>query len=202
MSQRRREPVRCAWARNPLSIRYHDEEWGVPQHDDGKLFEFLVLEGAQAGLSWDTILKKREHYRAVFDGFDPQIVAGYDRRKLNQLLRDPGIVRNRLKLTSTRENARAFLKVQNEFGSFDAYIWQFVGGRPRVNSWKSLRQVPARTEQSDAMSKDLRKRGFGFVGSTICYAFMQAVGMVNDHGRECFRYRELSGRQSVSGRGS
>ena len=202
MRERRKEPVRCPWARNPLSIRYHDEEWGVPQHDDGKLFELLVLEGAQAGLSWDTILKKREHYRVVFDGFDPQIVAAYDRRKLNELLRDPGIVRNRLKLASARENARAFLKVQKEFGSFDAYIWQFVAGRPRVNSWKSIRQVPAQTEQSDAMSKDLRKRGFGFVGSTICYAFMQAVGMVNDHWRECFRYLEISGRQSSSGRGS
>jgi len=202
MRERRKEPVRCPWARNPLSIRYHDEEWGVPQHDDRKLFEFLVLEGAQAGLSWDTILKKREHYRVVFDGFDPQIVAAYDRRKLNELLRDPGIVRNRLKLASARENARAFLKVQKEFGSFDAYIWQFVAGRPRVNSWKSIRQVPAQTEQSDAMSKDLRKRGFGFVGSTICYAFMQAVGMVNDHWRECFRYLEISGRQSSSGRGS
>jgi DNA-3-methyladenine glycosylase I len=201
MSQRSSEPVRCGWAHNPLLIRYHDEEWGVPQHDDRKLFEFLVLEGAQAGLSWETILKKRDRYRAVFDGFDPETVATYGRRKLNELLRDPGIVRNRLKLASARDNARAFLKVQKEFGSFDTYIWQFVGGRPRVNSWKSLRQAPARTVQSDAMSEDLCKRGFGFVGSTICYAFMQAVGMVNDHCRECFRYREISGRRRLSGRG-
>ena len=202
MSHRRSEPVRCGWARNPQLIRYHDEEWGVPQHDDRKLFEILILEGAQAGLSWETILQKRDHYRAVFDGFDPETVATYDRRKLNELLRDPGIVRNRLKLASARQNAQAFLKVQKEFGSFDSYVWQFVGGWPRVNSWRSLGQVPARTGQSDAMSKDLRKRGFAFVGSTICYAFMQAVGMVNDHWRECFRYREVSGRRSWSARAS
>jgi DNA-3-methyladenine glycosylase I len=191
MSKSSAAVVRCGWARNPLSIRYHDEEWGVPAHDDRKLFEFLILEGAQAGLSWDTILQKRERYRVVFDHFDPEIVAQYDPRKMQALLRDPGIVRNRLKIASARENARAFLAVRDAFGSFDAYIWRFVDGRPRVNSWKSLKQVPARTEQSDAMSKDLRKRGFNFVGSTICYAFMQAVGMVNDHWRECFRYDEI-----------
>ena len=191
MSKRSAAVVRCGWARNPLSIRHHDEEWGVPEHDDRKLFEFLVLEGAQAGLSWDTILQKRERYRAVFDHFDPEIVALYDRRKIQELLRDPGIVRNRLKIASARQNDSAFLKVRDEFGSFDAYVWRFVDGRPRVNSWKSLKQVPARTDQSDAMSKDLRKRGFNFVGSTICYAFMQAIGMVNDHWIECFRFREI-----------
>jgi DNA-3-methyladenine glycosylase I len=187
------EPIRCAWATNELSIRYHDEEWGVPAHDDRRLFEFIVLEGAQAGLSWDTILKKRENYRAAFDGFDPKRVARYDRRKIQSLLRDPGIVRNRLKIASVVQNAKAFLKVQEEFGSFDRYIWQFVGGRPRRNSRRSLKQVPARTEESDAMSKDQKKRGFTFVGSTICYAFMQAVGMVNDHLVDCFRYRQLKG---------
>jgi DNA-3-methyladenine glycosylase I len=192
----RREPaplVRCAWARNPLSIRYHDEEWGVPQHDDDRLFEFLVLEGAQAGLSWDTILQKRENYHAAFDHFDPQLVAAYDRRKLQSLLRDEGIIRNRLKIASAVQNAKAFLRVQNEFGSFDRYLWQFVGGKPQVNSWRSTRLVPASTPESDAMSKDLRQRGFNFVGSTICYAFMQAVGMVNDHCVQCFRYSQLGG---------
>ena len=183
--------IRCDWARNDLAIRYHDKEWGSPVHKDRVLFEFLLLEGAQAGLSWDTILQKRERYRVVFNHFNPEIVARYDRRKLQALLRDPGIVRNRLKIASARQNARAFLKVCEEFGSFDAYIWRFVEGRPRVNSWKSLKQVPARTEQSDTMSKDLQKRGFNFVGSTICYAFMQAVGMVNDHWVECFRFREI-----------
>jgi DNA-3-methyladenine glycosylase I len=187
------QPFRCAWATNELSIRYHDEEWGVPAHDDRRLFEFIVLEGAQAGLSWDTILKKRENYRAAFDGFDPKRVARYDRRKIQSLLRDPGIVRNRLKIASVVQNAKAFLKVQEEFGSFDRYIWQLVGGRPRLNSRRSLKQVPARTEESDAMSKDLKKRGFTFVGSTICYAFMQAVGMVNDHWVNCFRYSQLKG---------
>jgi len=182
------QPVRCPWASNELSIRYHDEEWGVPAHDDHTLFEFLILEGAQAGLSWDTILKKRENYRKAFDGFDPARVAGYDRRKIERLLRDPGIVRNKLKVASAVGNAKAFLQVQKEFGSFDAYIWQFVGGRPRVNSPKSMKQVPASTPESAAMSKDMKKRGFNFVGSTICYAFMQAVGMVNDHVVTCFRY--------------
>ncbi len=179
--------TRCAWAKNELAIVYHDEEWGVPVHDDGKLFEFLLLEGAQAGLSWDTILKKRENYRAAFDGFDAERIAGYDRRKVQALLRNTGIVRNRLKIAAAVQNARAFLAVQKEFGSFDRYIWQFVGGKPVVNSPKSMKEVPARTAVSDAMSKDLKKRGFSFVGSTICYAFMQAVGMVNDHAMGCFR---------------
>jgi DNA-3-methyladenine glycosylase I len=184
--------IRCSWAGNPLSIRYHDEEWGVPTHDDRKLFEFLVLEGAQAGLSWDTILKKRENYRAAFDGFHPVRIASYDRRKLQALLRDPGIVRNRLKIASAVQNAHAFLKLQEEFGSFDRYVWQFVGGEPKQNSRRSPKQVPARTPESDAMSKDLKKRGLTFVGSTICYAFMQAVGMVNDHLTDCFRWQEVS----------
>jgi len=184
-------PIRCRWARNPLSIRYHDEEWGVPQHDDRRLFEFLILEGAQAGLSWDTILRKRENYRAAFDQFDPNRIAVYDTRKLKRLLQDSGIVRNKLKILSAVQNAKAFLKIQAEFDSFDRYIWAFVAGAPRVNSWRSLKQVPARTAQSDDMSKDLRKRGFNFVGSTICYAFMQAVGMVNDHATDCFRYSQL-----------
>jgi DNA-3-methyladenine glycosylase I len=184
-----KQVVRCAWARNELSILYHDEEWGVPQHEDRRLFEFIVLEGAQAGLSWDTILQKRENYRAAFDNFDPAIIARYDRRKVRRLLANAGIVRNRLKIASAVENAQALLKVAEEFGSFDRYIWQFVDGKPRINAWKSLGQVPAHTAQSDAMSKDLRKRGFRFVGSTICYAFMQAVGMVNDHVVSCFRYR-------------
>jgi DNA-3-methyladenine glycosylase I len=181
------EPVRCAWARGELMIRYHDEEWGVPVHDDRKLFEFLILEGAQAGLSWETILNKRENYRAAFDGFDPKLVAGYDRRKVAQLLRNPGIVRNRLKIASAVQNARALLRVQEEYGSFDRYVWQFVGGRPKVNLRNAKNPVPASTAESDAMSKDLKKRGFNFVGSTICYAFMQAVGMVDDHAAGCFR---------------
>jgi len=184
--------VRCVWAQSELAIRYHDREWGVSVHDDDQLFEFLVLEGAQAGLSWETILHKRENYRAAFDGFDAQRMARYDRRKIAQLLKNPGIVRNQLKITSAVRNARALLRVQEEFGSFDRYVWQFVGGRPRVNSWKAHRQVPARTLESDAMSKALRKRGFNFVGSTICYAFMQAVGMVNDHVAQCFRYGSAS----------
>jgi DNA-3-methyladenine glycosylase I len=183
--------IRCGWARNELSILYHDREWGAPVHDDRTLFEFLILEGAQAGLSWDTILNKRENYRAAFDAFDPAIIARYDKRKLNALLKDPGIVRNRLKIESAVNNARCMLAAAEEFGSFDRYLWQFVEGRPRVNSWKSMSQVPARTAQSDAMSKDLRQRGFKFVGSTICYAFMQAVGMVNDHLVSCFRYSKL-----------
>lgn len=184
-------PVRCEWARNPLSIRYHDEEWGVPAHDDRTLFEFLILEGAQAGLSWDTILQKRENYRAAFDGFDPALVARYDRKQVNLLLKNPGIVRNRLKVASAVQNAKAFLQVQQEFGSFNEYIWQFVGGSPRTNTWKSLKQLPARTAESDAMSRDLKKRGFNFIGSTICYAYMQAVGMVNDHVVRCFRYSQI-----------
>jgi len=194
-----RDPIRCSWARNELAILYHDAEWGVPVYDDRRLFEFLILEGAQAGLSWDTILKKRESYRAAFDNFDPQLVARYDRRKIGSLLKDPGIVRNRLKIESTVRNAQAFVKVQDEAGSFDQYVWQFVDGKPRANAWKAGRQVPACTAQSDALSKDLRRRGFNFVGSTICYAFMQAVGMVNDHILDCFRYRVImksSGRPS------
>ncbi len=183
------ERVRCTWASNPLAILYHDEEWGVPVHEDRRLFEFLVLEGAQAGLSWDTILKKRENYRTAFDQFDPAVIARYRQNTLNRLLADPGIVRNRLKIAATVQNARAFLRVQQELGSFDRYVWQFVDGRPRINAWKSRRQIPASTPQSDAMSKDLKKRGFSFVGTTICYAFMQAVGMVNDHMVDCFRYR-------------
>jgi DNA-3-methyladenine glycosylase I len=187
-------PVRCEWARSEMMIRYHDEEWGVPVHDDGKLFEFLILEGAQAGLSWETILNKRENYRAAFDGFDAQRVARYDRRKLAQLLKNPGIIRNRLKIASAVRNAQELLRVQEEeeYGSFDRYIWQFVNGRPRLNSWKSKSQVPARTPESDAMSKALKKRGFSFVGSTICYAFMQAVGMVNDHAVQCFRHKTIA----------
>lgn len=183
--------IRCAWATGEQSIRYHDEEWGVPVHDDRRLFEFLILEGAQAGLSWSTILNKRENYRRAFDGFDPERIARYDRRKIKQLLADAGIVRNKLKVAAAIENAKAFLRVQEEFGSFDRYIWQFVGGKPRTNQWKSHR-IPARTPESDEMSKDLKRRGFKFVGSTICYAFMQAVGMVNDHAGQCFRYKPLS----------
>ena len=183
--------TRCAWAKNELAIQYHDEEWGVPVHDDRTLFEFLILEGAQAGLSWDTILKKRAHYRTVFDHFDPVRVARYTPRKVERLLADPGIVRNRLKVESAIKNANAFLAIQKEAGSFDAYIWQFIDGQPRRNTWRSLQEVPARTAQSDAMSKALKKRGFSFVGSTICYAFMQATGMLNDHTTDCFRYGEV-----------
>jgi len=183
--------IRCSWPSNDLSIRYHDEEWGVPQHDDRVLFEFLILEGAQAGLSWDTILQKRENYRPAFDHFDAKKIARYDRRKIAALMRDPGIVRNRLKIVSAVQNAKAFLLMQKEFGSFDRYIWQFVGGKPIRNAWKKGHRVPASTRESDAMSKDLKKRGFNFVGSTICYAFMQAVGMVNDHAVECFRHPEV-----------
>ena len=182
---------RCSWAKNELAILYHDREWGVPQHDDRVLFEFLVLEGAQAGLSWDTILRKRDNYRAAFAGFDPQKVAKFDQRKIESLMRDEGIVRNRLKVVSATQNAKAFLEIQKEFGSFDRYLWQFVGGKARVNKLKPAEQVPARTAESDAISKDLKKRGFTFMGTTICYAFMQAVGMVNDHLVSCFRYREV-----------
>jgi DNA-3-methyladenine glycosylase I len=187
----KKEQTRCSWASKVLSIPYHDQEWGVPSHKDAQLFEFLILEGAQAGLSWDTILQKRENYRAALDGFDAERIARYNSRKIQSLLRNPGIVRNRLKIASTIQNAKAFLKVQDEFGSFDKYIWQFVGGKPVTNRWRTGDRVPAKTEQSDAMSKDLKRRGFNFVGSTICYAFMQAVGMVNDHAVECFRYREV-----------
>jgi DNA-3-methyladenine glycosylase I len=192
MKPKSSEIIRCNWARNPLAIRYHDEEWGVPQHDDRILFEFLILEGAQAGLSWDTILAKRENYRAAFDGFNAKRIAAYDRRKLASLLRDPGIIRNRLKIASAVQNAKTFLRLQKEFGSFERYIWRFVDGEPRVNAWRPGQQVPARTAESDAMSKDLKKQGFNFVGSTICYAFMQAVGMVNDHHVKCFRYAEIT----------
>lgn len=184
-------PNRCEWAATPLSIRYHDQEWGTPVHDDTRLFEFLMLEGAQAGLSWETILKKRENYRAAFDGFDPQIIAAYDEVKIAALLANPGIIRNRLKIVSAIRNAQAYLKVQADFGSFDAYVWRFVDGKPLVNRWTSLRQLPASTSLSDALSKDLKARGFNFVGSTICYAFMQAVGLVNDHVVDCFRYKSL-----------
>jgi DNA-3-methyladenine glycosylase I len=184
--------TRCRWAKNALNIPYHDEEWGVPLHDDQKLFELLILEGAQAGLSWDTVLQKRARYRKVFDGFDPKKIARYDKKKVRQLLADPGIIRNRLKIDSTISNARSFLKIQEEFGTFDAYIWRFVGARPKQNAWKTHKKVPPRTAESDAMSKDLKSRGFRFVGSTICYAFMQATGMVNDHVVNCFRYQELS----------
>jgi DNA-3-methyladenine glycosylase I len=187
------EPRRCGWARTPLSIAYHDAEWGVPVHDDRILFEFLTLEGAQAGLSWETILRKREAYREAFAGFDPAAVARFSATRLERLLRNPGIVRNKLKIESTVGNAKAFLKVQKEFGSFDAYAWRFVGGEPRVNNWRALEQLPARTPESDALSRDLLARGFKFVGSTICYAFMQAVGMVDDHALDCFRRTVLRG---------
>jgi DNA-3-methyladenine glycosylase I len=182
---------RCHWAANEWNIPYHDEEWGVPVHDDRLLFEFLILEGAQAGLSWDTVLRKRARYREVFDNFDPERISRYDAKKVRELLKDPGIIRNRLKIAATIDNARAFLAVQKEFGSFDAYIWKFVGGKPKQNNWTKQKKVPAKTPESDAMSKDLQKRGFRFVGSTICYAFMQAVGMVNDHLTDCFRYKTV-----------
>ena len=181
------EPVRCPWARDPLMIEYHDREWSVPVHDDRALFEILILEGAQAGLSWATILKKRPAYRAAFDGFDANKIARYGEKKTAALLADAGIVRNRLKVAAAVRNAQAFLTVQKEFGSFDAYIWRFTGGRPLKNAWRRMEDVPASTPESDAMSKDLKKRGFTFVGSTICYAFMQATGMVNDHLTTCFR---------------
>jgi DNA-3-methyladenine glycosylase I len=187
------EPKRCAWAATPAMIDYHDREWGVPQHDDRVLFEFLILEGAQAGLSWSTILNKRAAYRKAFSGFNPARVARYDAKKVRELLANEGIVRNRLKIAASIENARAFLAVQKEFSSFDAYIWGFTGGKPKINQWTRMQRLPARTAESDAMSKDLLKRGFRFVGPTICYAFMQAVGMVNDHLVECFRYAELAG---------
>jgi DNA-3-methyladenine glycosylase I len=182
---------RCAWAATELMIPYHDQEWGVPQHDDKVLFEFLILEGAQAGLSWSTILAKRNAYRQAFSNFNPRRVAAYDEEKVSELLANPGIVRNRLKIESAVRNARAFLAVQKEFGSFDRYIWQFVAGKPITNSWRSSSRLPAQTDESARMSKDLLKRGFNFVGPTVCYAFMQATGMVNDHLVNCFRYSEI-----------
>jgi DNA-3-methyladenine glycosylase I len=184
---------RCGWAKDDLAIRYHDEEWGVPVHNDRRWLEFLILEGAQAGLSWDTILRKREAYRRAFAGFDSEAVAGFDEAHVESLLTDPGIVRNRLKVTSAVKNARAFLVVQETFGSFDAYIWKFVDGRPVRNAWRSLGEIPARTPLSDAISKDLKRRGFTFVGTTICYALMQATGLVNDHLVGCFRHGEVGG---------
>jgi DNA-3-methyladenine glycosylase I len=190
---------RCKWATTELGIAYHDTQWGVPLHDDRSLFEMLILEGAQAGLSWETILRKRENYRAAFDDFDVEKIARYGQRQIDRLLSDSGIVRNRLKIAAAVQNAMAFLRVREEFGSFDKYIWQFVGGAPRQNARRTMKQVPARTEESDAMSKDLVRRGFKFVGTTICYAFMQAVGMVNDHLVDCFRYAELA--QTMDARG-
>ena len=185
-----RDPVRCPWGgSHPLYVAYHDREWGVPEHDDRKLFEMLILEGAQAGLSWITVLKKREAYRLAFDRFDPQAVARYDRRRITRLLANNQIIRNRLKIEAAITNAKAFLATRDKFGSFDRYLWQFVNGRPIQNAWRTLQQVPARTEHSDALSKDLKRRGFKFVGPTICYAHMQAMGMVNDHLVNCFRYR-------------
>jgi DNA-3-methyladenine glycosylase I len=188
------ERARCAWAgTDPLYVAYHDDEWGAPVHDDRRLFEFLLLEGAQAGLSWSTILRKRENYRRAFAGFDPAEVAHFDDVRIAALLADPGIVRNRLKIQSAVSNARAFLLVQDEFGSFDAYMWRFTGGRPIQNRWTTLSEIPAETAESRALSKDLLRRGFRFVGPTICYAHMQAVGMVNDHTVDCFRHAELGG---------
>jgi DNA-3-methyladenine glycosylase I len=185
------EKPRCGWAKNDLAVQYHDAEWGVPLHDDKKLFEFLILEGAQAGLSWDTILRKRENYRRAFDDFDAERIARYDEKKLNELLSNEGIIRNRLKIASAVSNAKSFLKIKDEFRSFDSYIWSYIDGKPIVNHWKNLSEVPAKTTISDEMSKDLRKRGFNFVGTTIMYAFMQATGMVNDHLVSCFRYKEV-----------
>lgn len=182
---------RCEWADNDLAVAYHDNEWGVPLHDDIALFEFLVLEGAQAGLSWNTILKKRENFRKAFDGFDPLVVAKYGTTKVNKLLADSGIIRNRLKIEAAITNAKAFLEVQKEFDSFDAYVWRFVDGQPVRNKWKSWKDIPATTPKAEALSKDLKQRGFKFVGPTICYAFMQAIGMVNDHIVDCFRYEEI-----------
>ena len=185
--------ARCPWAgSDPLYVRYHDEEWGVPVHDDRHFFEMLVLEGAQAGLAWITVLRKRGGYRAAFDGFDPAVVAGYDDRRVAALLENPAIIRNRLKIESAVGNARAFLRVQAEHGSFDRYVWRFVDGRPRLNRWRALAEVPAETPESRAMSRDLKRRGFRFVGPTICYAFMQATGLVNDHLADCFRWAELA----------
>ncbi len=187
-----KDKTRCTWPSNELAIRYHDEEWGRPVHDDRVFFEFLILEGAQAGLSWDTILKKRENYRGALDDFDYKKIAKYGGKKVAELMKNEGIVRNRLKIESTIDNAKAFLDVQKEFGSFDKYVWRFVGGKPIVNQWDGLKQLPASTPESDALSKDLKKRGFRFVGTTICYAFMQATGLVNDHLTSCFLYPKKS----------
>ncbi len=188
------DKIRCQWAgSDPRYVAYHDQEWGVPVHDDRTHFEFLILEGAQAGLSWSTILNKRDNYRRAFDNFDPAAVAAYDEDKIAALLADPGIVRNRLKVRAAVRNAQGFLRVQEEFGSFDSYVWPFVGGRPIVNAWEHMRQIPAETDESRTLSQDLKRRGFTFVGPTIIYAHMQAVGMVNDHVVSCFRYRELAG---------
>lgn len=188
-----RTPKRCQWpGDDPLYLSYHDREWGVPSHDDGVIFEFLILEGAQAGLSWITILRRREGYRRAFSGFDPAKIARYDRRKIDRLLDNPEIIRNRLKVESAVKNARAFLRLTREFGSFDRYVWPFVGGKPIQNRWKSMSELPAETEESRSLSKDLRRRGFSFVGPTICYAHMQATGMVNDHVVGCFRHREVA----------
>jgi DNA-3-methyladenine glycosylase I len=184
--------VRCPWAAAEPNLTYHDKEWGVPVHDDRALFEFLTLEGAQAGLSWQTILNKRDNYRKAFRNFDPAAVSRFTPARIEKLMLDPGIVRNRLKIESTVTNAKAFLKVQKEFGTFDKYVWSFVGGDPKVNQWDAFRKIPARTAESDALSVDLKRRGFRFVGTTICYAFMQAVGMVNDHLVDCFRYERFS----------
>lgn len=197
MRQPASEKCRCEWAGSEPSIAYHDEEWGIPQHDDQRLFELLILEGAQAGLSWTTILNKRAGYRRAFDNFDARRVARYDQRKVKQLLANPEIVRNRLKIHAAIQNAKAFLAVQDEFGSFDRYLWQFVGNRPIQNARQKLSEIPARTAESDALSKDLLKRGFKFVGSTICYAYMQAIGMVNDHIVACFRYRAVRRRSKA-----
>ena len=182
---------RCAWGTEPPERDYHDLEWGVPVHDDRLLFEFLILEGAQAGLSWRTVLGKRENYRKAFAGFEPKKVARFDRARIQRLLENPGLIRNRRKIEAAVENARAFLKIQKEFGSFDAYVWAFVGGKPKLNRWRRPREIPAQTAESRALSEDLKRRGFSFVGPTICYAFMQAVGMVNDHIVSCFRYKQL-----------
>ena len=192
MSAKQRQLVRCSWASKPINIAYHDLEWGVPVHEDRTWFEFITLEGAQAGLSWDTVLQKREQYRKVFAGFDPAKVARFDSDKVKQLLGDPGIIRNRLKIASTISNGQAFQKVQKEHGSFDNYIWEFIGGKPIRNKWKAHDRLPAQTPLAVALSKDLLERGFRFVGPTICYALMQATGLVNDHAVTCFRYRELN----------
>ncbi|MBI4033224.1 MAG: DNA-3-methyladenine glycosylase I [Candidatus Blackburnbacteria bacterium] len=192
MTQKREGKKRCDWpGNNSLMVAYHDKEWGVPVHDDRKLFEFLILEGAQAGLTWQTVLNKREGYRKAFSGFDAEKIAHYGARDIKQLLLNPGIIRNRLKVTATIQNAKKFLEIQKEFGTFNAYIWEFVGGKPINNKIKSMKDIPVTTEESDAISKDLLKRGFKFAGSTICYAFMQAVGMVNDHQVICFRYNQI-----------
>ncbi len=186
---------RCKWVgKTKNELNYHDKEWGVPVHNDTLLFEFLILEGAQAGLSWSTVLNKRKEYIKAFDGFNTVKIARYDNNKILELLNNPGIVRNRLKVESSVKNARAFIKVKNEYGSFDSYIWRFMGGHPKVNHWKNMKQIPAQTDESEALSRDLKKRGFSFVGPTICYAFMQAVGLVNDHTTDCFRWHEICAR--------